>query len=478
MRRWSLVGLALIVVATVFSDGFHQADEHFQILEFAGFKLGRTPAADLPWEFGARMRSWLQPALYVLLVRAAETAGIRDPFQQALGLRLFSGLIAWAALVATTRSVFRLVPGDEARQWCVRLTWLACFTPFFAVRTSSESLSTSCFLLGLAAMTGQGRPRLVLLCASGVLFGLAFQLRFAVGVMVASVWLWALLGRHLRPRELAAMALSLLPTLVLGATVDHWGYGEWTLPAWTYVRQNLGEGVAARFGTLPWYGYVSLGAHGVLAPIILLLQLGTVVAWVRWPRHVVTAATLPFVLVHCLIAHKELRFLFPIALLTPALLVLAAVDRRGAWWPVLEKPAARVALVTLLGIDLVALVALALLPLRPQIGFQRFAFRLAPERLEAVVLTSDTPWHHSGLPMHFYWPPSLELRRGIALAEAAAGRGRVLVVADAYASPAGSGLRCEALYRPYPAWTRSLALKHPALHLRGWSLHRCRPEQR
>ena len=41
-RRMAL-GLLLILVAAVRSVGFHNADEHFQILEFVGAKLGRTP---------------------------------------------------------------------------------------------------------------------------------------------------------------------------------------------------------------------------------------------------------------------------------------------------------------------------------------------------------------------------------------------------------------------------------------------------
>ena len=114
------------------------------------------------------------------------------------------------------------------------------------------------------------------------------------------------------------------------------------------------------------------------------------------------------------------------------------------------------------------------LPLRPQIGFQRFAWRLAPERFKAVVLTSDTPWEHKGAPMYFYRPAGLELRRGESLAQAGASQPRFFVIADAFAEPAAGGIVCEALYRPYPSWLRSVGERFPALRLHAWSLHRCR----
>ena len=47
--RRSLVILALVVIVTAwFSETFYFPDEHYQILEFTAFKLGITPASELP----------------------------------------------------------------------------------------------------------------------------------------------------------------------------------------------------------------------------------------------------------------------------------------------------------------------------------------------------------------------------------------------------------------------------------------------
>jgi len=50
------------------SSGFHQPDEHFQIIEFANYKLGNTKPQDLSWEFKAEIRPTIQPALTYLII--------------------------------------------------------------------------------------------------------------------------------------------------------------------------------------------------------------------------------------------------------------------------------------------------------------------------------------------------------------------------------------------------------------------------
>ena len=51
--RWSVVSLLLIAVAAYNSYGFFQFDEHYQVVEFTGYKLGKTPESELAWEYRA-----------------------------------------------------------------------------------------------------------------------------------------------------------------------------------------------------------------------------------------------------------------------------------------------------------------------------------------------------------------------------------------------------------------------------------------
>jgi phosphatidylinositol glycan class B len=252
----------------------------------------------------------------VLLARSADAVGVGDPFRQALAFRLFSALLLWTALLSFTLTLPMLLPGPGQRRWAVRLTWLAFWTPFLAARTSSESVSASLTVLAivvLARATLGGRGSLPLLGA-GLLFGLAFEARFAAGVVPAGLAAWGLATHRLRPRDVGVLAAGVLPAGALSALVDRWGYGGWAFPPLHYLEVNIWQGVAAeRFGSRPWHGYLSLAGGSDLAPLLLLTFAGAATAWIRFPGHLLCAATYPFVVVHLALAHKETRFLLPVA---------------------------------------------------------------------------------------------------------------------------------------------------------------------
>jgi phosphatidylinositol glycan class B len=363
---------------------------------------------------------------------------VDDPFHQALVLRLVSGAVFWLGLRELTRSSRLWIEGHTARRWSIRLTWLVFFVPYLAVRTSSESLGSALLLLGLAKFAsvtlGSGASSSLLL--GGALFGAAFEVRYALGVMIAGIVAWGVLRRVLDARGLALLGLGFAAMLCLGALVDCWGYGVWTLPPINYLNQNLVHGIAAaRFGALPWYGYVTLALRNVLAPLLLVLYAGTVLAWLRHPGHLLSAATLPFVLVHTLLAHKEMRFLFPVAVLAPSLLALGWTGLTRA--PRLSAHAGRALLKAAFALNLCVLVVWPLVPNRPEVGFQRFVYRRFPERFEAVLL-ARSPFQCAGLPMHFYWPRELKLSEPGSLDATA--RRRHFVITSVFERPSTSGL--------------------------------------
>ena len=212
------------------------------------------------------------------------------------------------------------------------LMWMI---PYLAVRTSSESAAGDLFALGLAtlvlgssALAGGKRhfPRAALLIA-GLAFGLAFEFRYQIAFAVAGVVFWvALVGCGNRRRGLAAGCLILagvLPPLIVGTAADCWGYGHWTLTPWNYFAVNILQHKADEFGTSPVWWYFYLMNEGLLVPITLLLTAAMLITWYRHPRHIITWATLPFFVAHSLVAHKEVRFLFPLTLVAIFFFLLA-----------------------------------------------------------------------------------------------------------------------------------------------------------
>ena len=482
--RWLGAALVLILVAAVRSDGYHHPDEYFQTLEFAGAKLGRTPIAALPWEYGARIRPWLQPALYYLGARAWQVAGVQDPFVWSGSYRLFSGLLSWLAMAALALCVPLWFPGEEARRMAVGALCLAWFVPYLAVRTSSECLAASCLTLGFALLvlgpaTRGERTRPAVLAATGALFGLAFEFRFAVAVAVLSILAWAVLVARMPVRRLVWIGGGAVLVAAVCVLIDRWGYGEWAFPPYEYFIANLVRGeAAARFGSLPWYGYLYLAASGPTGPLVLILMAAAAWGWLRRPWHPLTWAAAPFFVVHSWIAHKELRFLFPIASFALVSAVLAFAPLGDAWdrgarrvWEARRRRAGRV----LLAVNLLALAVFTLLPTRPQIEFQRFVWHHDSAHFEAFVLSPYSPWESENLEMHFYRPRTMHVLEAASLSEVEAlGLPRFMLVTESFEfdrAPKGR-YSCVALYRSLPFWVGRLLGEH-ATRIPAWNLYRC-----
>jgi phosphatidylinositol glycan class B len=485
LARWLGASLVLILIAALRSDGFHHPDEYFQTLEFASAKLGRTPFQDLPWEYAYRMRSWLQPGLYYVVARGLGGLGVGDPFAWSFSFRLISGLLGWVSIAALALCVPHWLPENEQRRAAIRALSLGFFVPYLAVRTSSESLAGSCFILGMSllVLTGDGRPKGRVLPlgfgAIGFLFGLAFEFRYAMGIAVVAITVWAALVARVRGLRLLGLALGFLIALALGALIDRWGYGAWTFPPYEYLITNLVQGRAAgEFGELPFYGYFLLAVMSPAAPFLLILMAATLLGSLRKPLHPLSWAAGPFFVAHSLIGHKELRFLFPLALLSLVFLVLALAPQGDRWdrwvrpvWSRRAHPLARV----LLACNVVGLGILCFAPMRPQVSFQRFVRHHFPKRFEAHLLTPFSPWVAGKLSMHFYRPETLVLHPLGSLAEVERqGLPRFLVITGSFDPPPSlqSGYSCKALYRSLPYFMREL-FPEGAETIPAWDLYRC-----
>jgi len=419
--------LVLTVAAALSSDSVFQIDEYFQVIEFASHKLGVTPGGALPWEFAARMRPWTQPGFYYLLARGAMAAGVDDPFVVARIFRVASGLVAWVSLSALVLAVRAWFPRPPWRSATALSLALAYYSPYLAARTSSESASASFLLLGLALLVGgnvdSGRrgsaPRLL---AAGAALGLSFECRYQAALAVAGVLLWLLFHGRDRLRSAALVGLGIAALLALGVLVDAWGYGGFEFVPWTYLRVNVLEGKAATFGTMPFYAYAGMFLL-TFPPFGAMLFLGMAVFWWRFPRHLLSWLTLPFVVGHSLIGHKEFRFMFP--MLAPGTLCLlllwsrpeALPGRVAAFFRALR--AAWFSRVTWT-VDVLLALVLCLLPSSDNLGLQRY-FRDHSGGARWVGLTDPRRLH--GIETPFMWPRPLppvdlvhsvdELRRAV-----------------------------------------------------------------
>ncbi len=436
--RWAGISLLLIAVTCWFSYGFFQFDEYYQITEFVSYKLGKTPPAELAWEFHQQIRPWTQPAIYYAAARGAMAVGIENPFTLSLLFRAISGLFGWAAIVSMMLTARVLLANRAVRRMAVIALALLWLIPYLAVRTSSESLSGDFFAIGLAILllgsSAAGGSRLpggtwsgsanqtypdngrrfpmAALFSAGICFGFAFEFRYQIAFAVAGVVAWiAIVGSENWRRGMAAAAVLLagvIPPLAIGTALDCWGYGQWTLAPWNYFQVNILEHKADQFGTAPVWYYFYLMNEGLLAPLTLLWTAAALITWIRRPRHMITWATLPFFAVHSLVAHKELRFLFPMTLVGLFMFFLAfapETDERQPsalrWlWERRRSWGAK----CLYALNLVALAVACLTAKRPGVDVQKFIYDRYGEGTHAYRLGKKDPYQNVGVNMFFYRP--------------------------------------------------------------------------
>jgi phosphatidylinositol glycan class B len=369
MAKLLVAGLLFHLVAAWMSTGFYYFDEHFQILEFAGLKLGFNQPADLAWEYAERMRASLQPGIAYLVISGLEGIGVTDPFAQTRVLRFLSAIFSYVTVLLLVREQLGRTQSLRAARWMLGLSLLLWFVPYFNVRFSSETWSAAFMTLGLVLVMrsrDQGlAPSQALLV--GVFFGLAFLFRYQIAFMILGVLGWLLLVARQRLKPLLLIGLGGLAAVALGVLLDWWFYGDWVLAPWNYVHANLIEGKAASFGTLPWWGYFKLlvePPRWFFGALILLTFLGY---FVLFPKSILTWASVPFLLVHMAIGHKELRFLLPLVNFTGIFFVLSISElcRKGV--PGLRPGIARDRLlkwsrVAFLAINIPALVFMSIRP--------------------------------------------------------------------------------------------------------------------
>lgn len=455
-------------------SGFPNADEHYQIIEFAQWKLGELPAGKLTWEFHEGIRSSLLPWVATGVFSAAKAAGIHDPFALAALLRLLTAALALVALSAFVRATAGQVPAPARKVYIVSAYFL-WFLPLLLVRFSSEGWS-GIFLLGMLA-TILRRGWLWPLRA-GLWAAVAILCRPPVGLIVLSCMAWMKWVRRDHWAHLVKIGAWAFVLLLTSCALDQAFYGGPVHTTWNYLRMGF-TGDPARFDVLPWYYYSPWILKYAIPPIGAAILLALVILLFKQPRHLVLWCMLPFLLAHTLIPHKELRFLYPLAALVPWLLVqawalaAAAWDSR-AWWP---RIAGRSAWALLAAVNAVALLAATALPADG--GRERLARAARQQAITGPVTVNY--WMDTVPPWAIRVPPFYMPARAVenmvtdpCLPLAHATDSIQLLVADRPLPPcpAGHGWHwqpVQQLERPWEAMVRRTYLWEDAR--RGWQLY-------
>ena len=322
IRLLLLLSAALLVqvIICLTAIGIYHPDQYFQIIEFSSYQLHRGSAANNVWEFAAHLRPTLQVYLFSAYYEVCSGLGISDPYVQLEWLRLLFGLFLFVFFNGLILSYFR----DERRNilyWVLFILNFSWILPYTRTLYSSEMFSSVLFfgaLLLYEVRSGQDGPSGRLALLTGFLFSLAFYARFQMGFAIFGFLLWMVLSRPQR-RGLIWLAVGFLAGVILDTALDSWFYHQLVCTPYIYFRVNILEGKAASMGTSSFLLYIGVLIAVVLTPplSIFLLGAGFRAALLRKLNRPIVLSVAAFILGHCLVAHKEERFLFPVLNVLP-----------------------------------------------------------------------------------------------------------------------------------------------------------------
>lgn len=334
--RLSYIYIASIIyfIASYFHEGYMHADEYYQVFQFAAYKVGLT-VLRTPWEFSAQMRSAFQPAIIVLVYKIYAVFSTPNPFIMGFIMRLFSSALSIISTLVFLKAFLPTIVHEKYKNWFILLalfTW-ACVT--YNIHYCSENISGKLFLLGFsilfidfnstsfhsASFSYMSFKKIYLkyiLC--GIFLGLAFTSRFQTAFLIVGLFGWLIFINKIRFTHLLTLIMATAITVAIANVwLDYWFYGEWTLTAWNYFKENIVLNKVNGYGEEPWYYYIYMTA--LVLPFGPFYVIGVLLVFFYKPTNVLTWILLPFIIGHSLIGHKELRFMVPIFSIMPLCIV-------------------------------------------------------------------------------------------------------------------------------------------------------------
>jgi phosphatidylinositol glycan class B len=316
-RHFVILAALLLAAAAVprfwaawIDQGLFWPDEIFQSLEQAHrlvFGYGV-----IPWEFRLGARSWVFPGVIGGLLKLGDLAGLSSGRSLVLLVKTSMALVSLGGIYLSMRLAYVLAGRGAA-------LLAGAFGGFFSVslllgsRCSAEMVSGPLLLAVVILSARSGRARQL---AAGALAGFCIHLRYQNGLIALGIPAIMLSDRRFKDAFEYSAAAALFG--LLGGLLDWFTWGKPFHALIKYVWFNLKKS-AHKFGAYPfsYYAKVAWTANG---PAIVVIAAGLALSVRRAPK--LLALVMAYVLVHCVVPHKEFRFLMPIV---PLAMTLAAV---------------------------------------------------------------------------------------------------------------------------------------------------------
>lgn len=303
------VGLVIRLWVALHSEYIHHPDEVFQYLEQAHrivFGYGF-----IPWEYRFGTRSWILPGVLSVFLYPFK-------FFHAGNATAYIGFIKIVfcffsiSLVYSVYYIVKKIASESSAIWGAVCAALWYELIYFASKPNPEVVATYVFMIVLAVFYGDVKNTHSFLFGSLCAFIVALRVQYIVPVSLLYVCATYTQVRHNKIRMLAGCALI----FCVAGLIDWITWGEFFVSYYNNIIFNKIYEVSSIFGVANvWYYFRSLL---VASMGIFCISLVSGVFFFR-KTWIILAAICATLVVHCLVPHKEYRFVF---ILIPMLLVL------------------------------------------------------------------------------------------------------------------------------------------------------------
>ena len=331
------IALFVYGVAAFFGVGYFNADEHYQIIEFADYLSGKNLPESLPWEFQEKIRPTLQPVITYFIFKICDFLSIVDPYSKAFVLRLITVFFSVTTIYYFSKTCIKYFKLKYVKVFLF-LSYFLWFLPLVNVRFSSEVWSGLFFLWAIILVLNIKTLHKHYLLL-GFLLGFSFLFRYQIGFAISGLFFWLYFVKKENFKKIFIFFLSITSIVILGFLIDSWFYNDWVFTPYHYFRVNILESKASEFGVSPWYYYFLFISFFSFVPIGLILLFSSFHFFWMKPKNVITWAIIPFLLGHMLVPHKELRFLFPILNFVPIIIIISFEYFANKLWSIRYKKA-------------------------------------------------------------------------------------------------------------------------------------------
>jgi phosphatidylinositol glycan class B len=401
-----LAGCLIQLVTCIIQVGFYHPDQHFQIIEFSSFQLHKASGASHVWEMTDYIRSSLQVYCFSAYSIVCNFIKIHDPFLQLTILRIILGGFMFALFNGMALYYFR--EGNRKVLYYVllllNLSWLF---PYVRTLFSGEIMS-SLFFFGAFFWydvkrrneEDNSQPFVI-----GFLFALAFFFRFQMAFAIIGFGLWMLLFERNFKKIFILVAGFILASGIC-IYLDCRFYHEWIFTPYRYFDANITKGVAASFGTSSFMLYI-----GVLVAVVATPPLSIALIWYglkgcfKKYNHPLVLSVLVFIIGHCMVGHKEERFLFPVFNALP-IIIGWGLDDFIEYYNSCKKwvrGLVKAMLVFSISLDLILLALFTITPYSQTVYFSSLIKKAFNNQDQTIYCLSRTPLEtESRLPLVFY----------------------------------------------------------------------------